>query len=191
MHTWRAVRRPGSSVVAIVHGFKTLRREWSTIRRAPWSVAITAVVAGALASAVVSYYFERQLARREDQIVAVHAELTRVEERLKGASAKVRGTARDALDVVENLRDIIQDARERQWGLPAFDTRSPFTPTEFARYERRYRVRAQVLREFFLSKLPASERNDAVQRAYDGPLTLEGLRLIADDLERLARKVPD
>ena len=161
------------------------------LRRARWSVAVAAIVAAAVAGFVVSSYYRSQLAGRDDRIRSAQSELKRFEERFKGGSPRIRGAPRDALDVVENLRDMIDDAHERRGPFFAFDKAAPFTPREFARYERRYRVRAQVLREFFLSKLPAAERHDGVQRAYDGPLSLDGLRLIADDLERLARKVPD
>lgn len=161
------------------------------LRRAPWSFGIGAVAIGALACLLISYYYQGQLEKRDDRIVAAKSELKRFEERFRSSSGRIRLTPRDALDVVENLRDMIEDVSERQGGFAVFDQGPPFTPKEFARYERRYRIRAQVLREFFLSKLPASERNDRVQRAYNGPLTLDGLRLIAEDLERLARKVPD
>lgn len=169
----------------------TLRHEWPLIRRTPWSFAIGAVAAAALASLLLSWYYQRQLATREDRIVAAQSELKRFEERFRSSSARLRGTPRDALDLVENLRDMIENATERQGLFSAFGKDTPFTPKEFARYERRYRVRAQVLREFFLSKLPPAERSERVQRAYEGPLTLDGLRLIADDLDGLARKVPD
>lgn len=152
---------------------------------------MAAVAAAAAAALVVSASYRGQLAGRDERVRAAQSELKRFEERFKSSSLRVRGAPRDALDVVENLRDMIEDARERRGPFSTFDRAAPFTPREFARYERRYRVRAQVLREFFLSKLPAAERRDAVQRAYDAPLSLEGLRLIADDLERLARKLPD
>jgi hypothetical protein len=170
---------------------KTLRNEWPSIRRAPWSFAIGAVAAAVLASLLVSQYYHRQLAARDGRIVAAQSELKRFEERFKSSHARIKGTPRDALDLVEILRDMIENATERQGLFSAFGTDTPFTPKDFARYERRYRVRAQVLREFFLSKLPPAERSERVQRAYEGPLTLDALRLIADDLERLARKVPD
>ena len=169
----------------------TLRTEWPLIRRAPWSFAIGAVAAAALASVPLSHYYQRQLTTRDDRIVAAQWELKRFEERFRSSHARIKGTPRDALDLVETLRDMIENANERQGLFSAFGTDTAFTPKEFARYERRYRVRAQVLREFFLSKLPPAERSDRVQRAYEGPLTLDALRLIADDLERLARKMPD
>lgn len=60
--------------------------------------------------------------------------------------------------------------------------------TQRLQFERDVRVRAKMLRNSLLACLPIGERDEQAIKAYDAAEpTLESLRLIAQDLERLAR----
>ncbi|HMK22366.1 MAG TPA: hypothetical protein VK466_08515 [Terriglobales bacterium] len=176
-----------------------LKTEWPVIRRSWRAFSLALVAASLLVGLAVlrlsDYRYEKRIEAAEQQRDAANVSVGTLTKLLvgKGEGPTNARLQQEALNVVERLRDLLEDVEERQLeGLRV--ATAPVVPTfrekEIARFERRYRVSAKVLRDAMLQRLGEHARDDSASPKYDAPLGVAMLKTIAADLERLARMLP-
>ena len=86
-------------------------------------------------------------------------------------------------------REMSDEERQRDWDAQtnALLCNSFETATDF---DNRYKVNTILLRDELLSRLPDGSKNEREFRAYEHPTNPIGMRMVADDLERLAKSLP-
>ncbi|MEN8265013.1 MAG: hypothetical protein ABFR82_16320 [Nitrospirota bacterium] len=83
-----------------------------------------------------------------------------------------------------------ESENEKNRILPLYsDTLVQFPLKRNAEYHIRFKVDAISIRDEFLSRLPQGSKNDRVFQGYEYPLNRSGIKMIADDLERMAKLI--
>jgi hypothetical protein len=60
-----------------------------------------------------------------------------------------------------------------------------------SQYDSKFKVDTILLRDELLSRLPTEAKNEMEYRTYEHPTNPIGMGIVADDLERLAKSIPD
>lgn len=85
----------------------------------------------------------------------------------------------------------VQDEEERQRLWHKFTSAMSRTSSErMSEWERRFKVEALVLRDELLSRLPKQQVTKRTDSSYENPVNYFGYCDVADDLERMARQLP-
>jgi hypothetical protein len=104
------------------------------------------------------------------QLYSKHKE---IEDKLRAESSRKEREAESA-EERQRIRNEYQD-KEHQWFLKSM-----------AKYNSEYKIRAILLHDEMLSRLPKNIRSERIRFMYEHPTNLLGFRSIAEDLEILA-----
>ena len=157
------------------------------------SVGVMTLLAGALIWSAVQWGYGRELSLKTARIEGLEREVSRAVQVGQKPNAQIRD---ETLDFVYELRRFIESAVQamKAQGVVATASRAVFLgadapPVELVLgFDRRFRVRAGLLRKDLLSRLSVSDRDEQATPKYE-ERTVSAMRAVADDLERLARRL--
>jgi uncharacterized membrane protein YbhN (UPF0104 family) len=119
--------------------------------------------------------------------------------------------SRESLEIVADTRELLSRYRQRQ-NRTTYDDEYRYAKTEedkqrawnqmnlassqtstnlMTDFSRLYKVRAIVLRDELIRRLPSVERNNHINGTYEHPTNPIGVEMVIDDLERLAHLIPN
>lgn len=187
-----------------------IEREWPVIRQAPWSfgIAVMSLVSFFLILMLLGFglWYGRELRTKQADIESLEREVRRFQWQIaqgpRTTTEQNRALRENTLRLVGELRRYVESTIEAAKQESRFATAIATASRSISivlgvlpdkielDHDRFFRVRVAVLRDDLLLRLPPTARDEMVMGQYGRP-TLDAMRAVANDLERLARMLPD
>jgi hypothetical protein len=194
-----------------------LQKEWGTVSGAPVTFVVASIFVAGLAYAASRWRHNAIIELLRERIVAKDEQLDGYREKLHLIPAHGSEFSRlshaelqkEALRFVSSLREWLaarrnQDSdrqhqqwlamtnakdeaqRKQLWDAQTTDSvRSSMTFNN--EYDAKFKVKAMVLRDELLTRVPHPDPGHRAHRMYEHPTNPIGMGMVADDLERMAR----